>query len=352
VPVLKTIFPPLYQDILPPEFDVVAPDESKTTCGNCPMCVDGEAKKTLDAIGVINFGRETKCCTYQPAVPNYLVGAVFADPDPAMAEGQRRLRKHLATRMGVLPWWLTATAKYYLLWEAARREAFGRAPMLKCPYLLEGNCTIWRHRDSVCSTFFCKHDNGEDGKDYWRAVNDALSRIERALVSHLADLVDPTTTMPPRRDGHLTRWELEDVAPPDEIYASWWQGWVGREEEFYVACYEQAKKLVREDVLRLGGEELAGHLERMEKMRAKLPPEVPERARLASDVIVKDAGGTNVIVYSYSRYDPTVIPKEVMAVLREVTLDEPIKAQCARKGVELGDEEIGALVQLRVLSKT
>ena len=38
--------------------------------------------------GDLQFEPSTKCCTFLPELPNFLVGAMLADTDPAAAEGR------------------------------------------------------------------------------------------------------------------------------------------------------------------------------------------------------------------------------------------------------------------------
>ena len=95
------------------------------------------------------FSPDLKCCTYHPTLPNFLVGALFADADPALDEGRRRVRAAIARRAGVSPEWVGPPRKYRVLLEAGRVRGFGRARALVCPYLDSGRCSIWRHRESV-----------------------------------------------------------------------------------------------------------------------------------------------------------------------------------------------------------
>src|SRR3954454_5365908 len=80
------MLPVLYRPLLPAFFDTEAPAEEKATCGSCAMCPPPGA----EGDGAY-FRPDVKCCTYHPRLPNYLVGALLADDDPALAEGRRRV---------------------------------------------------------------------------------------------------------------------------------------------------------------------------------------------------------------------------------------------------------------------
>ena len=129
---LRSLLPALYHPLLPELFDTPAPLEQKATCGSCAMCPPKGAPAPSD--DVTYFRPDTKCCTFEPRLPSYLVGAILADERPDMAEGRRRIRAKIAARVGVTPPWLTSSAKYDVLFDASRENAFGRSLLLLCPY--------------------------------------------------------------------------------------------------------------------------------------------------------------------------------------------------------------------------
>ena len=46
------------------------------------------------------FHRDTKCCTYLPDLPNFLVGRILEDPDPALAPGRASVERRIDARVG------------------------------------------------------------------------------------------------------------------------------------------------------------------------------------------------------------------------------------------------------------
>ena len=96
---LRETFPRVYAGLLPGFFDHPAPEEKKATCDACAMCPPA-GEPTVE--GVVYFRPDAKCCTFTPRLPNYLVGAILSDPNPAMAEGRRRVRARIAQRVGGL----------------------------------------------------------------------------------------------------------------------------------------------------------------------------------------------------------------------------------------------------------
>ncbi len=171
--------PPLYTPWLHDLLSGVLPaEESKATCDNCVMCQAGETTSP----GVF-FDPSVRCCTYQPAIPNYLVGRILRDRDPALAAGRATVERRIEARMAVTPWGLDQSRGFRLLYDNGRAH-FGRAPGLRCPHYIDseaGTCGIWRHRPGVCATWFCKHERGKIGFEFWKQLAHLLREMEREL---------------------------------------------------------------------------------------------------------------------------------------------------------------------------
>lgn len=117
--------PDFYARFLPDLFQRDITDEAKATCDSCAMC-EANCQNAVSSIDGKQrlFRPDTKCCTYHPRLPNYLVGAILSDQSPEMAEGRRRLEERIRSRIGITPHWLRPPAKYNLLYGNARL-AFG-----------------------------------------------------------------------------------------------------------------------------------------------------------------------------------------------------------------------------------
>ncbi len=344
---LRDTFPGLYAGLLPDFFDHPAPEEKKATCDNCAMCKPEGAPA---GEGVVYFRPDVKCCTFLPRLPNYLVGAILSDAEPGMAEGQRRVRARIAQRVGVSPRWLAPSRKYSVLHAAARVSSFGRSLTLRCPYYeTEGGlCTIWRHRESDCSTFFCKYSAGAFGQAFWRSVNAYLRQVERRLVEHAVATLGPSLGEPPGARGELTIEELEDAPPPPESYAAWWGAWEGREEAFYVACHDLVRGLGRDDVARLVGPDALADVEAAH--RRLTSDALPERLQLNTPAQTLADG---VLVASYSRYEPIKLTEGLHEALGELGPGETVAEVRARlhrdHGVDVPEAMLFELYRLGVL---
>lgn len=343
------MLPGLYHPLLPAFFDAVAPDEAKATCSNCAMC---PPKGERPAEGVVYFRPDTKCCTYHPRLPNYLVGAILADPSDEMAEGRRRIRAQIQGRVGVSPRWLAPSRRYSLLLKASRESSFGRSTALLCPYFQEegGLCSIWRYRESDCSTFFCKHMNGADGKIFWSELDSYLRLVEARLSTFAIEglsLVEPAGP-----NGQLSLEELEGRAPSPTDYHAVWNAWEGREEELYLACHDRVTALrpgELESIVGASPPELAAVESAYRRLTA---PVLPERLVLNPDASLQPVPG-GVLAVTFSRYEPVLLSPDLHEVLKELRPDETVaefKARLVRDhALEVPDDLLLGLHQLRVV---
>src|SRR5215471_13024784 len=83
--------PPLYEKWIVDLVGGTIPRESRATCDNCAMCASGA---TQDAAAQSYFFDPTiKCCTYVPTIPNFLVGRILSDAEPAAQPGRASVEK-------------------------------------------------------------------------------------------------------------------------------------------------------------------------------------------------------------------------------------------------------------------
>jgi Fe-S-cluster containining protein len=305
--------------------------------------------------GVTYFRPDTKCCTYQPFLPNFLAGGVLCDDNPALAEGARRVRERIARRVGVTPRWLGPGRRYSLLFEASRPTSFGRSTTLRCSFYEPqgGLCTIWKHREAACSTFFCKHVGGGDGKAFWVALESWLAFVERTLASFAVATLAPELQEPAVARGVLTREDLEDRPPSEKDYASYWGPWLGREEDFYKRCHEVVAALDRATFEQLLSDDGAERLADVEAKHAVLlAPVLAERLALNPQMAMQTVDG-GVIVTTFSRYEPMFLSAPLHEVLGQFSARERVVDVLARlkreHDVELPDGLLLSLQQMRVV---
>jgi len=344
VTTIRDALPPVYRGILGDAFDRPKPSERRATCADCAMCDHGAPSP----VKMDYFRLDTKCCTFFPRLPNYLAGAILSDPETA--EGARRLRARIATRIGVTPRWLTRPRKLELVM-AHYGEAFGRAKSLLCPYFDDGLCSVWKHRDAVCLTYHCKYEGGQRGFDFWTALRRYLQFVEERLSWHAARSVDATLEEP-KYDRPLSVEDIEDLPPKG--YARFWGAWVGREEEFYRRCHEWVSSVPRAELAQnldatAEGKHLLDALVSAEHGLAHrtLPLHAVKNPRM-TEVHV----GDKVVVTTYHRYDSFALEKALYDVLDRFRPDQTLEASLAglkAEGIELVPELVDFLVTTGVL---
>ncbi|HEX9308745.1 MAG TPA: hypothetical protein VF894_14720 [Anaeromyxobacter sp.] len=362
MPEIRDALPPLYRDLLGDPYAEEIPAESKATCASCAMLEGGCHGPAVPPVdGRSRFFRpDTKCCTFHPRLPNYLLGAILSSEDPAQAEGRRRIEARIASRVGVTPEWLHPPRTFTLLYDGAR-GAFGRARGLRCPFYEAdaGGCTIWAHRDAVCSTYFCKYVAGADGRRFWTAVKEHVSLVEiqlarAALLALAPALLDREPGTRPAA-GPIGPEDIDGAPPPEAEYAAAWGAWAGREVELYVACDAFVRSLSGSDVDALLG--LDGRIARRAvrgALESARSPALPPVLRLDPNATVAWLADGSVALGRYSELEAVALPGEAYRLLARFTGDEPVAVVRARmrreERADLADEVLLELWRQRVLS--
>lgn len=333
------------------------PAEAEAPCNDCAMLPEPGAAPS-GSRDALFFDPAVKCCTYVPALANFLVGNILLDRSPEMAAGRASVLARIETGVGVTPLGLAQPPAFALLYEAGGAATFGKAVHLRCPhYVTEtGGCGIWRHRQSVCSTWFCKYARGTVGEQFWKALRRLLTLVEASLAVHCVRELGPG----PAAARHAPA--MFAPAPPTALRASDVDGrpdpsaralW-GRHHGAEVAFYEAAGRLVSAmdwaEVRRAGGVELALAEDVLracydELMSARLP-----RALRTGTIHVTPLGDVAELI-AYSAYHPIRVPTALLNVL-SVFDGRPTSqalAAAAEAGVTLDRAAVRRLVDLGVL---
>jgi len=271
------------------------------------------------------FSPMIKCCTYQPKLPNYLVGRALEDQDFAFSAGRKTLEKRIDDGVGVTPLGLQSSAVFDVLYQNGT-EAFGRATALRCPHYLHeagGRCGVWRHRNSICATWFCKHERGGLGLNFWQRMRDLLMAAEAALSSWCVlesdlepeslDFLFPERQRPGSRSS-MSAADVDGRVDPG-VARRLWGRWLGRERDFYRQCAARMAGLSWGDVESIGGSEVSVRARLTRRAFEALASEtLPERLIPASfQVVSADNKGVRVIGYSGS--DPLDLDPAVLEIL-------------------------------------
>lgn len=200
------------------------PSECGSTCDACPKVAEE------------GFHPDVRCCSYHPRVPNVLLGFALEDPETApwiekvIAEG-------LTTPEGLQS---TPVELRKSLQHAADPRHDGASVV--CRFLDAENrrCRIYHYRDSVCATFFCKHDR-PDGEEFWRSLQALAGQCEAALSQWAMAEVGLDV------DAYVARFDAlaadmpkltarTDAGWPEDARRALWGEWFGRDAEFFRAC--------------------------------------------------------------------------------------------------------------------
>lgn len=287
------MLPPLYARWIPDVLGGPLPEEHAATCDDCVQC-SGHVPEGY------RFNADSKCCTYVPAVPNYLVGGALRAG--SLLGRERIVRRIAAEPESVTPHGIDATeGERERYRDILAGERFGRDEVLRCPYYLTetgGQCGVWRHRNGICATWFCKHDRGATGQRFWQALEVFLTGLERELSHWCACTILFEETAIPVEDG---------AGPP-------WKTWLGKEDAYFRRAAELVEPLTWPQVQELVGAALQPQLDALRDAYAGLRDGIPARLRLgAVRVCHRDEARSRVVTYLDT--DALELPTELLDLL-------------------------------------
>lgn len=347
--------PELYSNFLSGFFKDAIPKETAAECSDCSMWLNDEGILKSR----VGFSQEIKCCTHYPNMPNYLIGALLNNKATGLEEGRRRIQTAIRSRIGVVPQGIQRPPKYDLLMKGASPDAFGRSKALVCPYYeeKEGKCTIWPFRNASCSTWFCKHNAGEEGRRFWKSLKQYLKHVETTLIQY--SLYKMGLNLQKVIFAHssseaLTAQELDELPPDPKAYEAIWGEWVGHEEDFYKNTCFLVGALDREGFGQLTGITHQILLEDLGRKRRNLlnlrPSNMLKRnPKLEVEKLTED----RYALIGYSPLDPIEVPKKVYDMLDffdgKRSNEEACRLIRQDIGVEPAEDLLYSLYQFRIL---
>jgi hypothetical protein len=301
------------------------PSETNATCSDCAMCQGSERAVTVQAK---MFQPDVKCCSFMPHLPNFSVGGILADNSPEAARGRASVELRIDNQIGVTPFGIDATPVYNVLYANGKVDGFGLSRTLRCPHYIDesgGLCGIWRYRNSVCSTYYCKFVRGAIGQHFWNRLHQLLAAVEAGLErwcaamrdigdEALENLVKADFGM--KRDGtRLRAAALDGVQDPKAYRQIWGSKWVNCEREFYIATLRLVEPLSWADVVTICGEQvrLYAHLTRRAYDRL-WSHDIPLQLRPGQYTATVAQRGF-VALQSYSSNDQIVVAQSILDAL-------------------------------------
>ena len=225
-----------------------------------------------------------------------------------------------------------------------------------CPYFLKesGNCSIWKFRESVCSTYFCKHVAGSSGKHLWSDVKKYLSHVEQCLGQYLAKeagldyFLKISLDLNVGQNSRLTHQELDGL-PPDS-YEKIWGKWKGREDEFYKWTFQKVNEMSKSTFNEICGIRQKVLLKSLEMQRTEML-DIPEYLKVQEDWLPRE-GEKNKPIHYRSIDIQFELPSQVLNAFNEgKPKSEIIKNLNEKEGIEIDDTLLLSLYHYRILEK-
>jgi Fe-S-cluster containining protein len=335
------------------------PRETRATCDRCAMCSGAEDRPQPRRV---YFDPGVKCCSFIPDLHNFLAGAALGDDDPAARAGRERVAQRIKDGVAVTPLGIGKPAVFAVLYDSST-DAFGRSRTLRCPFYIEegGRCGVWRHRESTCATWFCKHVRGKVGHDFWRG---AVLPLLRAIEVELARWCVLEIGLGAEALRHLVRtdaWthmrsqvsaEALDHRVEERRYAEVWGEWRGRETEYFIRCARLVRDLSWDDVLAIGGSAARAYAGLAQQAYRELTSDgLPARLTVASLELIETSEETTRLS-TYSSIDPIEVPNLVMTLLPAFdgrSTEEVLKSIASQTGIGLDPALVRKLVDFGVL---
>jgi hypothetical protein len=314
------------------------------------------------ADGMGSYAPDVKCCSYLPTLANYLAGEVLLDDTPSAAAGRASLVTRIEGRAGISPLCVGMTPVYQLLYRFGSGNAFGHSKALRCPHYVEasGACGIWRHRNAVCATYFCKHERGETGRAFWEAVRNLLGVVEVQLARWCVLELDlgapalahlfPSPAREPPENAALGLGDL-DGTPDEGARRALWGRWYGRELDLYVACARMVRGIALDEVLRRCGPEARARAALVAAAWERFAAPVPERLH-ARRLQVLSTSERSCRVVAYSPLDPLEMPRALFDALHHFdgrSAHDALAAVVAEGGPALAPSLVRKMVDFGIL---
>ncbi len=203
-----------------------------------------ETKATCDRCNWPEYKPDLKCCTYEPFIPNYLVGAALQSTSTSSA-AQKVFREKIEKRKFALPIGMVASPRFQVRFNNREENEFGQRKDWLCPYysIEKQNCGIWKHRGAVCTTYYCQSSYGVMGTEFWKQMSDYMTYVEMALMEEALVQLDFSPRQISDCLQYLNRQEVSVSESRSDFLTETkarkiWNGYYEEQEQFYLKSYE------------------------------------------------------------------------------------------------------------------
>ena len=209
--------------------------------------------------------------------------------------------------------------RYEVLYQHGGERSFGRAREMLCPYYETngGLCTVWPMREAVCSMYYCKHDRGADGAEFWSALKAYLVELRNGLMAHvLLELDFAPERVFAGESQPLGAEGIDGTQPLARQEQALWGEWLGRERELFSRAHDIVSGLDEAALLEVGGVRLRARLASLENAYpAAFQPTLPPLLRRNPALVVRPEADGRLTLEGYSAMDPSRVRETVYRVL-------------------------------------
>lgn len=220
-------FPDFYKKFFPKDLWEAKLNETKATCDSCNWK---------------EYRPELKCCTYEPFVPNYLIGASLQS-EATSPSAREKILKKIELREYSLPIGMVASPRFQVRFNQREANEFGQREDWLCPYFNreKQNCGIWKNRGAVCTTYYCQSSYGVMGEEFWKQLSDYMTYVEMALMEEALVQLD----FSPRQISdclvylnrqEATASELKSDSLDEKKAKKLWNGYYDDQVGFFIKC--------------------------------------------------------------------------------------------------------------------
>lgn len=225
--------------LYPPSYSIWLQDrlqlrvhETLATCDHCAMVKPQGLTRHPGP-----FKNDLKCCTYFPFVPNFSVGGMMLEKDASI-----ELRLRTAEAQGLLlPLGLFATPERKILMAENSFGGFGQKPELLCPFFDSTTlgCSTWKQRPGVCTTYFCKSNQGQEGLNFWSQVEEYLNHFEWSFAQRIFTQLGLGENEMDMCKAVMTTEEFTEER--SYFIQAAWGHWQNKKNDFFIAAHELAQ---------------------------------------------------------------------------------------------------------------
>jgi hypothetical protein len=274
-------------------------------------------------------------------------------PPPEQAQGRASVEARIATGIGLTPLGLGRSPAQHV-----PDAGFGHDEKYLCPHFVQqdgGVCSIWHHREAVCTTFFCKFVRGAVGASFWSALRRLLEAIEQALAWQCVETLDVGGAAVSLLLGAAGDARHDTVAlrqdgtyAPDDLRAIWGR-WAGRERAFYEAAAGVVESLSWREIIERAGPQVRLRATLVREAHARLrAPAIPVGPLRRSSFVA-----TTLIHHRASRPTAAWIRSPFRVLPRRPHFDRSRRTRHraieAEQGLEIDLDVVGRLVDFEVL---